>query len=109
MAIRRKNTPNVSKGLRGKYHDFLGINFDFQTRKHLILDMIKYVKGMLDNFPIKFKKGDSISTPAANNLLEKGKGKALTKEKREQFHSMVAKGMFVSKRARPDIHTAMLY
>ena len=73
----------------------------------MILDMIKYVQNMLDDFPVKFKKGESTPTPAANNLLDEGKGKPLNKKRKEQFHSMVAKAMFLSKRARPDIHTAV--
>ena len=91
------------KGLRGKYHDFLGIHFDFRTPGILKLDMIQYVRNMLDDFPIKFTKDDIAMTPAENNLLESG-GKLLAKSRKEQFHSTVAKGLFVTKRARPDIH-----
>ena len=42
-------------------------------------------------------------TPATENLLEKGFGKALTPDKREAFHKTVAQGLFLCKRARPDI------
>jgi hypothetical protein len=58
---------------------------------------------MLDEFPIKFGENDRQETPAGNNLLEKGKGKELEKERHEIFHSFVAKSLFVSKRARLDI------
>ena len=94
------------KGLRGRYHDFLGINFDFRTPGKLKLDMIQYVRNMLDDFPIKFTKEDKTPTPAGNNLLESG-GKILAKSRKEQFHSTVAKGLFLTKRARPDIHTVI--
>ena len=39
-----------------------------------------------------------------NDLLDAGRGSLLDDEKRETFHSFVAKGLFVSKRARIDIH-----
>ena len=42
-------------------------------------------------------------TPAWDTLLDTGSGKPLTGEKAETFHTMVAKGLFLCKRARPDI------
>ena len=93
------------KGLQAKYHDFLGIKIDFCSKKHLILDMRKYVRNMLDDFPIKFGKDDTLPTPATNNLLEAGNGKPLFKAWKEQFYSIVAKGLSLTKRARPpDVH-----
>ena len=77
------------------------------SRKHLTIDMKKYVRNMLDDFPIKFGKDDTVPMPAANNLLEVRNGILLSKAQKEQFHSTVAKGLFLTKRARPYICTVI--
>eukprot|EP00980_Cylindrotheca_fusiformis_P014070 scaffold3673_cov93-Cylindrotheca_fusiformis.AAC.1 len=59
---------------------------------------------MLKEFPVQLKSTDIHSTPAGNNLFEKGSGKLLEKQRQEAFHKSTAQGLFVSKRARPDIH-----
>ena len=41
--------------------------------------------------------------PAACDLFSPGTGEMLNDEKREDFHTFVAKGLFASKRAQPDI------
>ena len=65
--------------------------------------MVPYVKDMLEEFPKKFQKNETAMTPAGDNLFTKGHGKKLSKEKAEIFHRIVAKGLFLCKRARPDI------
>ena len=42
-------------------------------------------------------------TPAACDLFSPGTGEMLNDAKREDFHTFVAKGLFATKRARPDI------
>eukprot|EP00980_Cylindrotheca_fusiformis_P026933 scaffold18126_cov73-Cylindrotheca_fusiformis.AAC.1 len=59
---------------------------------------------MLKEFPVQLKSTDIHSTQAGNNLFEKGSGKLLEKQRQEAFHKSTAQGLFVSKRARPDIH-----
>jgi hypothetical protein len=68
------------------------------------IDMTRYIEKMVDEFPIKLKSTDLASTPAADNLFDAGTGKKLEKDRKEIFHTWVAKGLFVAKRARPDIH-----
>ena len=62
---------------------------------------------MLKTFPTPLKKTDTVMTPAAENLFESGKGKKLDGRRAEIFHTIVAKGLFVTKRARPDIQTTI--
>ena len=57
---------------------------------------------MIDDFPIKINK--TAETPAADDLFSKGDGELLDKDRAEQFHATVAKGLFLCKHARPDIH-----
>ena len=92
------------KVTRGKVHDYLGMILDFREDKKLIVDMTKYVKGMLDEFPTKFEESDKTSTPASDDLFKECTGKVLLKRDSEIFHRTVAKGFFLSKRGRPDTH-----
>ncbi len=61
------------------------------------------IKMLLDDFPRYWRTTDIASTPAANYLFDKGIGKKLDNVESEQFHTTVAKTLFVAKRARPDI------
>jgi len=77
---------------------------DFSYAGKVKIRMEEYVQKMLDEFPVKFGENDKQETPAANDLLDAGRGELLDDEKRECMHSFVAKGLFLSKRARLDIH-----
>jgi hypothetical protein len=66
--------------------------------------MIDYVKGMIETFPEQLKSTQTSHVPATDDLFAAGDGKLLEKERKELFHTIVAKGLFLSKRARPDIH-----
>ena len=89
------------KPLRGKVHDYLGMSFYYSSKGVVTVDMVAYVKGMLADFPVRIH--NTATTPAATNLLEASAGKALSIEKKEAFHTAVTKGLFLCKRARPDI------
>ena len=90
--------------VRGKKHRYLGMLLDFSYKGKVKIRMDEYVAGMLETFPIKFDEKASQETPAANDLMSAGRGNLLNDEQREIFHSFVAKGLFLSKRARLDIH-----
>eukprot|EP00980_Cylindrotheca_fusiformis_P021763 scaffold8592_cov79-Cylindrotheca_fusiformis.AAC.1 len=59
---------------------------------------------MIDDFSVKLKSTDVSLTPATNNLFEKDDKNKLDKKRAEEFHGVVAKGLFLAKRARGDIH-----
>ena len=86
--------------LSSKPH-YLGMVVDFTEKGNVIINMVKYVESMIDDFPVKLNKG--AKTPAAENLLDIGTGKLLNKGKAELYHTTVAKGLFLCKRSRPDI------
>ena len=96
---------------RGKKHDYLGMTLDYSVPGKVKIDMCRYVQDMLDDFPVKFKDRDTATTPAGEDLFnQKGvKGQKLDKKMSEQFHTTVAKGLFLSKRARPDIQPTIAY
>jgi len=88
---------------RGKVHDYLGMNLDFSEKGKVKIDMKSYVKDMIEEYPVQLSETDVAKTPATVDLLEVGEEPPLDKVKKESFHTIVAKGLFLSKRARPDI------
>ena len=89
--------------IRGKRHDFLGMNFDFIDPKVLNIDMCGHVDNMVDTFPIKVGEEDTSTCPLGNKLFEEGIGALLSQKDKDQFRTTTAKGLYISKRARPDI------
>ena len=83
------------------------MNLDFSTPGKLKVDMVSYVKSMVDDFPEEITPS---KCPWNDNLFKVDeKGKRLDKKKHEIFHTFVAKGLFLCKRARPDIQPAIAY
>ena len=93
--------------IRSNRYEFLGMNFDFTEPKVLKIDMCGHVDDMVDIFPIEFEENNTSASPAGEKLFEEGTGEALNKMEKEQFHTTVAKGLYISKRARPDIQLAV--
>jgi hypothetical protein len=83
------------------------MELDYQKRGELKINMTKYVENMLNNFPVKLGKNDVVKTPAGDNLFNLGTGAKLDTKRAEIFHTFVAKGLFLCKRARPDIQQAI--
>eukprot|EP00980_Cylindrotheca_fusiformis_P015741 scaffold4554_cov56-Cylindrotheca_fusiformis.AAC.1 len=92
----------------GKIHEYLGMTFDFTCKGKLKVRMDDYVKNMIDDFSVKLKSTDVSLTPATNNLFEKDDKNKLDKKRADEFHGVVAKGLFLAKRARGDIHQVIL-
>ena len=92
---------------RGKTHDYLGMTFDFSIPNTVKVNMKDYVANMLDEFPIHLTKDDVAPTPATADLFAQPPSVPLPKDKAELYHTFVAKGLFLCKRARPDTQTAI--
>ena len=82
---------------RGAKHDYLGMVLDYRERRKIVVDMTDYIKDMLGEFPVKFKDKEKVATPAADHLFEAGKGRRLDCNRAETFHTVVTKGLFISK------------
>jgi hypothetical protein len=65
--------------------------------------MIEYVSEMLKHFPQTFKENEVATTNASDTLFNEGQGRKLHQERADMYHTMVAKALFLCKRARPDI------
>ena len=91
------------KASRGSKHEYLGMNFDFSDPGKVKISMDEYTDSMVKDFSMKLTKDDTMKTPGGNNLFEKGSGKEIDYERKEEFHTMTARGLFMTKRARPNI------
>ena len=92
------------KAHQGNKHNYLGMVFEYCNDGKVDVDMSSYIQEMIDKFSVKMKSTDTALTPASESLWNAGQAKALDKKRKDKFHSMVAKALFVAKRARPDIH-----
>ena len=96
------------KAMRGRTHDYLRMLMMFRKDGKLNVDMSDYVQSMVDDFSKKLKSTDTTMTPAGENLFDVGDDEPLDKARMEEFHTTVAKGLFVSKQARPDIQPTIV-
>ena len=96
------------KASRGKIHEYLGMTLDYTTPGKVKVKMIDYVKQMVIDF------GDELvsiaTTPALDHLFTmREDALPLDVLKSQKFHTFTAKGLFLCKRARPDIQTAIAF
>jgi hypothetical protein len=96
------------KAMRGLKHDYLGMVLDFTTPGVVGVDMRDYIRAMVDEFPDKLEGKEKY--PWNDKLFKTDeKSKKLGKEKAEQFHTFVAKALFLCKRARVDVQPAVSF
>ena len=93
---------------RGKVLDYLGMTFDFSTRGKCRITMQGFVHDLL------IEVNDIIqgvsSTPASSNLFSIDEtSELLSTSDREMYHSLTAKLLYLGKRVRPDILTAVSF
>ena len=80
-------------------HSFLGMTLDFSVDGECRVQQFGHVDDMISNFPEEIGQSTAL-TPASNSLYAKGEGLLLSAEKKETFHCITAKGIFVSGRSR---------
>jgi hypothetical protein len=96
------------KVVRGKTHDYLGMILDFTDDGAMKVDMIYYIKGVLEDFP--YPIGPTKVTPWTEKLLKvQNDAPKLEEERCSIFHTYVMKSMFLCKRARPDIDQGITF
>jgi hypothetical protein len=95
--------------MRGKVHDYLGMTLDYSIEGKVQIRMVDYIENMLMELPVDMD-GES-ATPAPNHLFKVNLENPvmLDKEQADMFHHNVAKLLFLCKRARPDIQTAVAF
>eukprot|EP01040_Poterioochromonas_malhamensis_P013796 gene13796-15214_t len=89
----------------GNIHSYLGMTFNFETSGEVKITTERYINEIIKDNNIK-----GISTvPASSDLFEIGDSSELDPKRKEIFHSVVAKLLYISKRTRPDILTAISF
>jgi hypothetical protein len=96
---------------RGKVHTYLGMTLDYTTPGQVKISMLDYVKEIIAAFDAADpNNGGTKSSAAPEDLFKVDEDCEKLKPKRkEQFHLVMAKTLFCTKRARPDTCTAISY
>ena len=105
---------------RGKVHKYLGMSLDFSHKGQCRVSMYDYVDGILEAFDdvvkkhndgyLKVGKRRSKSSAAPNNLFVVNEDcEKLPDDVAASFHTIVAKVLYVTKRARPDTSLAIAF
>ena len=89
----------------GSSHSYLGMSFDFSVDGSVRISMSHYIQTLLAEYEVT---GQAV-TPAEEWLFDVRDATLLSDVERERFHSAVAKLLFLSKRVRPDILTAVSF
>ena len=83
------------KSNRGKIHDYLGMKFDFSNQGKVKIDMSDFIIRTIEEFREKgYRLDGTVESPAGNDLFSPSNGELLKEEKKDDFHTFVAKGLF---------------
>eukprot|EP00957_Ditylum_brightwellii_P074797 5684369-Ditylum_brightwellii.AAC.1 len=93
---------------RDKVHDYLRMMLDFQKKCEVKVIVANYVQEIIEDFP-KVIQGIT-ATPAAEHLFEVEKeGTPLEESISRQFDTSTTKLLFLCKRVRPHLQTAVAF
>ena len=94
-----------------KIHEYLGMTIDFSDVGKVKITMYDYIDKMISKLPTEII--DKLATPASNHLFkireDNDDDQLLTPDISEEFHHLTANTLFLSKRARPDLQTAVAF
>jgi hypothetical protein len=95
---------------RGKVHDYLGIKIDYSTSGKVIMSMSDYILSQLiEETPDELLKG-SVTSAAGNHLFKTNPtSERLDSETSVLYHHLTAKLLYLAKRVRPDLQTAVSF
>jgi hypothetical protein len=96
---------------RGKLHKYLGMTLDYNVCGQVKITMFDYIDEILTAFDKAEPKGGDRKTSAAPDSLFKVDESCvkLAQNKALEFHNLVAKTLYATKRARPDTCTAIAF
>ena len=87
-------------------HSYLGMTFDFSIPGRVMVNQEGYISELVASEDLK----RPVKTPATADLFDVDpESPRLDKNKSEDFHSVTAKLLFLSKRTRPDICVAVSF
>ena len=92
----------------GNKQEYLGMKIIIDDSRRLHIDMRDQICEVLDDFSESI--AGNVSTPAAKHLMDVDPNSVpLYKTKADEFHSTTAKLLYLEKRGRPDIKTAISF
>jgi hypothetical protein len=95
---------------RGKVHYYLVMTIDYSVEGKVTFSMVDYVKATITESPEELTSGTPTTSPAASYLFDvNDAAPKLDEERKEIFHHLVAKLLYLGKRARPDIQLAVAF
>ena len=93
---------------RGHVHDYLGMTIDYGKQDKVVFTMYDYIDEIIGTLPADMT--GTAASPAGDHLFKTNdKCEKLSVEKKETFHHYTAQLLFLSKRARPDLQTAVAF
>ncbi len=98
------------KVVRGLIHEFLGMDIEFKRGKEagkVSIGMKKHILKAIDMFLEDITR--DAATPATPYLFKNRGAKDLDEKRADNFHSVTALLLFISRRSRVDIQTAVAY
>ena len=90
---------------RGRVHSYLGMVMDFSVLGKCKITMDKYVEDLLRDCKVV----GIATSPASEHLFEVRDLPMLSEADRQEFHTGVAKCLYLAKRTRPDILTPVAF
>jgi hypothetical protein len=105
---------------RGKTHKYLGLSLDFSHKGQCRVTMHDNINGILqaydlaimdhvDGYQIVGRRHSKTSAAPDNLFVVNEDCKKLSNEAAAAFHTIVAKALYLTKRARPDISLAITF
>ena len=93
----------------GAVHEYLGMKIDFSQAGEVKFSMPQYIDGLVEEIPADLSSGVA-TTPAANRLFQVNpEAVKLSEAQAEHYHHLVAKLLYLCKRTRPDLQTAVAF
>ena len=100
--------PGLSK-TRGKIFSYIGITFNYETRNKLKINVNGFISDLLKECSDFLGVSKTTAKGTLFNVNENESNPLLNDEMRERFHSIVAKLLYASKRARWDLLTLIAF
>ena len=96
---------------RGKLHEYLRMTINCSEPGQAKVMMLNYVKEILTDFAKSDPKATGTKSSAApeNLFVVNEECEKLSTDKSVQFHNLVAKTLYATKKARPDTCTAVAF
>ena len=94
---------------RGPIHDYLGTTIDYFVKGKVKLYIFDYIEQILGEVDSKLMSGSSVTSAASHLFRVDVNSVKLNRKEADPFHRNVARLLFLSKRARPDLKPAVVF